>query len=463
MSNAIEKLVLHSPYFVRTLGANYKSWRLNRLRRGGDWDSYLARLDFHQYFELSPDEIQDKQNRRLANLIKETVEHVPYYREQAAHLPHVSSVEDLASFPTLSKSQAREAGEKLTNEVLQNKERFYTGHTSGTTGTPFEFKLPYESLHTRYALRDNFYKYHGCDFRERNLRLGGRLFVPVSQRKPPFWIVDRVTNQLMFSVYHMSDTTISSYLDAIKKYNPIFVTGYPSAVYTLARFCRLHDFDYRPRAVITDSETLLDYQREEIKKAWACEAYDYYGMETGWLAGRCKHGKYHLSPMTSIVEILDENGAAQAPGEIGEIVATDLTNPLMPLIRYRTGDAGVWSTQPCDCGWQTPTLDRIEGRLDDIVVLPNGRRVGRLDHVFKSASSIRECQIIQETFSDFTFLLVPDIGYTSEIEQGILDEAYARLGADISIDIKIVDAIERTSRGKFRSVISKVNPTQPHN
>lgn len=457
MSGVTEQLLLNSPYAIRVLAANVKSWQLDRMRRGGNWNSYRSQNRFERYFEMSWGEIEEEQSRRLQALVAIARRYAPFYRSQGDRLPAIVSTDDLRAFPTLSKLQALRAGQRLLHETLKEKYH-YTGHTSGTTGTPFTFKMTLDALRTRFAMRDNFYRFHGCDAKERSLRLGGRLFMGVSNRKPPFWLVDRVTNQLMFSLYHMSDETMGIFLEPLTRYAPVFVTGYPSAIYTLAHFCRRQGVGYRPKAVFTDSETVLDYQREEIEAAWGCPIHDYYGMEAGWIAGQCKLGRYHISPLTSVVEILDEAGDPAPPGQLGEIVVTDLTNPLMPLIRYRTGDAGGWSVEPCECGWHTPTLDRVVGRVDDIVVLADGRKIGRLDHIFKTSSHIRECQIIQETQSQFTFLLVPDEGYTPEVGKAVLSEAYARLGRSVTITLEIVEAIPRTSMGKFRAVISKVNP-----
>jgi len=453
MSGRLEQLVLNLPHPLREAAANFKSWQLNRLRRGGDWAAYLAANRFQRYFVTSWEELRAEQDRRLAQLLERAIRQVPYYHAY----PLVKRVDDLGQLPLLAKSQVRAAGTGLYDQVLI-RDHHYTGHTSGSTGTPLVFKWTLDTLRTRFAMRDNFYAFYGCHPEtEYNIRLGGRLFMPPAQNRPPFWITDRVSRQLMFSLYHMSEAALQSFLPVVNQVQPTFVTGYPSAVHTLAEFCLHEGSAFRPRAVFTDSETVLDYQRDTVRAAWGCEIHDYYGMEAGWLAGQCPQGQYHLSPLTSIVELLDEEDRPQVPGEVGEIVVTDLVNPLMPLIRYRTGDAGIWSSTPCGCGWQTPTLERIEGRMDDVVILPNGRKIGRLDHIFKAASNIRECQIIQETPSEFTFLVVPEEGYSDTIQQKLLAEAYARLGQDVTINIQQVAAIERTSRRKFRSVISKVS------
>lgn len=452
MSGKLEQLILALPHPFREAAANIKSWHLDRLRRGGDWSSFLEENNFQRYFSMSWEETLSNQEERLLQLVQHARVHVPHYH----NYPPLTCIEDLRDYPLLTKTQARTAGERLYDRALLTRPH-YTGHTSGSTGTPFTFKWTLETLRSRFAIRDNYYALHGYHSeRELNIRFGGRLFKSVAQKTPPFWISDRITKQLLFSLYHMSDLSLRSFLPIVERLQPMFITGYPSAIHTFAQFCAREGTDYRPRAVFTDSETVLEYQREAIRNVWNCEVYDYYGMEAGWLAGQCSSGRYHISPLTSVVEVVDENAQPQLPGKLGELVVTDLINPLMPLIRYQTGDLAIWSSENCSCGWNTPSLERIEGRLDDIVTLPDGRLIGRLDHIFKTTTNIRECQIIQETPSEFTFLVVPDDGYSDAVEYKLLEEAYKRLGHGITINISKVDTIRYTSGRKFRSVISKV-------
>ncbi|NJL94795.1 MAG: phenylacetate--CoA ligase family protein [Anaerolineae bacterium] len=459
MSGILEALALRLPHPLRTLAATYKSHQLDRIRRHGDRAALQAQVDFAVYRQMSRAALDQEQARRLAALLDHARQHIPFYRETYAPTgwQGESALAVLAKLPLLSKPQVRAAGEALLDE-RHRKTPHYVGHTSGSTGSPLNFHWSYQTLRTRFAMRDAFYQWHGVDFdHECNIRIGGRLFAPVSQKRPPFWLYDRATRQLMFSIYHMSDTTLAHYTAPIQRWQPTFVTGYPSGIYTLARYCQESGFVFRPKAVFTDSETVLDHQRALMEAAWGCPVVDYLGMEGGWIAQQCRAGRYHTPLLTAVVEIVDEAGQPTAPGEIGEIVVTDLTNDLMPLLRYRTGDSASWSADGCECGWNTPVLQNIEGRLDDFVTLPNGRKVGRLDHIFKNASGIRECQIVQESPAHFVFRLVPSADYSEAVERRLRQEAHARLGQDIRIDIQQVPAIERTGRGKFRAVISKVS------
>jgi phenylacetate-CoA ligase len=130
----------------------------------------------------------------------------------------------------------------------------------------------------------------------------------------------------------------------------------------------------------------------------------------------------------------------------------------MPLIRYEVGDRGALSSDavPCGCGRALPKLERIEGRLDDVVITPDGRRIGRLDPVFKADLLIREAQIIQESTARIRVLLVTAPGYRPEDSNLIARRLKDRVG-DMDILFECVDSIPRSSNGKFRGVVSKIS------
>jgi len=117
----------------------------------------------------------------------------------------------------------------------------------------------------------------------------------------------------------------------------------------------------------------------------------------------------------------------------------------------------------CPCGIPGRLVKSIDGRKEDYVLTPDGRRIGRLNHIFKNMVNIKECQIFQEHVERVVFRVVRGKGYTGKDEKMLLREARTRLGTQIVIDIDYVEAIERTSRGKLRFVISKVPGAQINN
>ncbi|MEN8161189.1 MAG: phenylacetate--CoA ligase family protein, partial [Myxococcota bacterium] len=97
-----------------------------------------------------------------------------------------------------------------------------------------------------------------------------------------------------------------------------------------------------------------------------------------------------------------------------------------------------------------------DGRLEDYVLPPHGRWIGRLDHVFKEQVEVAEAQILQETPDAIEVLLVPRAGWNKAAERRLMREFRARLGDVIQVRIETVSAIPREPNGKFRAVKSWV-------
>jgi phenylacetate-CoA ligase len=58
-----------------------------------------------------------------------------------------------------------------------------------------------------------------------------------------------------------------------------------------------------------------------------------------------------------------------AEGEDGELVFTTLTKEALPMLRYRSGDIGAVTLEPCVCGRTTARLKHLRGRRDDMVIV----------------------------------------------------------------------------------------------
>ena len=78
----------------------------------------------------------------------------------------------------------------------------------------------------------------------------------------------------------------------------------------------------------------------------------------------------HVQEDHFLVEVIDPaDGTPLPPGADGELVFTTLTKEALPLIRYRTGDLGAITIEPCACGRTTARLIRLGGRRDDMMII----------------------------------------------------------------------------------------------
>ncbi len=323
-----------------------------------------------------------------------------------------------------------------------------TINTSGTTGTPLTVRFTKEYHQMEMAFRWRHKAWGDCPYLSSGAYISGHAVVPPNQKQPPYWREDRIEKRLLCSSYHLTPVNLPGYLDALTDFAPDFVHGYPSSVYLLAKQMMDNGIATpRPRAVFTASETLLDFQRSVIERAFGTKAFNWYGTtEFTNNIIECAQGSLHQRPDYGVLELLGD----------GTMIATGLNNRAMPLIRYKVGDRATRGGGTCACGCAFPLIKRIEGRVEDYVRTPDGRLIGRLDHLFKDVQHVREAQIVQTRLDELVLRIVRAEGFSGKDEQVILKEAHLRLGDSMRIRFEFVDTIERTAGGKFRFIVSQL-------
>jgi phenylacetate-CoA ligase len=259
----------------------------------------------------------------------------------------------------------------------------------------------------------------------------------------------------------MSEPNLEHYYGALTKIQPEELIGYPSSLFILSKYIKRRNLKaFRPKAIFTTAETLLEHQRALIEDVFEQMVVDQYGCtEMALFVSQCEKGTYHVHPEHGIVEVLDEHGDPVAPGEEGEAVCTGFVNYAMPVVRYRLGDRLALSDEQCPCGRHFPVIKQIIGRVDDILTTPDGRPLGRLDPVFKGMSGINETQIVQTDPDRLVFRITADHNFSAKNQAELLYEARKRTGGLMRIDIELVNEIPKDRNGKFRSVISQVEKT----
>jgi phenylacetate-CoA ligase len=449
-----------SPVWAQDLLLSAYGWKLSRSRYGGIFHRHLEFLRQSEWY--SRGEVQDLQARELSRLLEHAGRNVPWYRRIFAERGVTAGQVDPDNLgrmlPALGKDEVRANAQALVADSLDGS-RLHTINTSGTTGTPLSIKTSHEALQKNYAFFERFLRTAGVASRQRSVTFAGRMLLPATQKGPPYWRRNRAMSTLLCSSYHISEATVEAYLGGIARFDPVFIDAYPSAVYALAQ--HLVDcgdrFRIRPRAIVTSSETLLAHQRALIEQAFGCRVFDQYGSaEMAACVTQCEHGSYHVNPEYGIVEIIGDDGRPAAPGETGEIVCTGFLNHAMPMIRYRIGDSAVASDRSCSCGRAWPVLEALVGRVDDEIVTVDGRRVGRLDPLFKGLDGIKETQIVQVAPDRIVVNIVPDEDYAPEVGRSLANALKMRVGHDMDVELRFLDRIPRTSSGKFRAVVSQL-------
>jgi phenylacetate-CoA ligase len=99
-------------------------------------------------------------------------------------------------------------------------------------------------------------------------------------------------------------------------------------------------------------------------------------------------------------------------------------------------------------------LERIEGRMDDFVVTPEGGRIMRFDYLFKDTPSVREAQVVQHRSGAITLRLARRPDYDTGTEAFLRGEVARWISPTLAVEFEYVDAIPRERNGKFRAVLS---------
>jgi phenylacetate-CoA ligase len=193
------------------------------------------------------------------------------------------------------------------------------------------------------------------------------------------------------------------------------------------------------------------------------------------MAFECKeHSGLHIITNNAYIEFVDDQGDHVSPGERGEIIVTGLCNHMMPLIRYRIGDLGIPSDERCPCGRSWPILRSIEGRVNDFLILPSGRRISWLHlyrFMYEGAADADAClvhnpllisqfQLVQEHRDKIVFRVVKGTQYDPGIVDRMRNKIEAELakqGENLEVTVDVVEEIPPERTGKRRSFISKVN------
>jgi phenylacetate-CoA ligase len=122
-------------------------------------------------------------------------------------------------------------------------------------------------------------------------------------------------------------------------------------------------------------EPWTEEMRDQLDRELAMDAVNFYGLSEmcgPGVAAECRVARrgLHVQEDHFLVEVLDpETGDAVPEGADGELVFTTLTKEAQPLIRYRTGDIGSVTSDPCECGRTMTRIAALRGRLDDMLII----------------------------------------------------------------------------------------------
>jgi phenylacetate-CoA ligase len=255
----------------------------------------------------------------------------------------------------------------------------------------------------------------------------------------------------------MDEGALAQFHRTLMHFQPRVLYGYPNAMCHFLDYLRARgDEPVRVERVFCTAERLTEDQRRALAKGFGAEVFNLYcTREHGCIAFECsQHRGLHIDAGSVFLEILCGTRRAE-PGEIGDIVVTDLLNRGMPFVRYRIGDRGALADAPCACGCALPLLLSLDGRVTDLLRRPDGSSVSgvMLVDLCMDAPEVRHLQIIQEALDRVRVRVEPGAGYGDAVRDRIVREVRGYMG-ELQVVVEPVVAIARNPHsGKFQEVI----------
>lgn len=450
----------HTPNILRkTYLLGKRTLLPDEIKMGRGFSKTLRRLDESQWW--SKEQIIAYQLNSIKAILSHAYKTVPYYqklfRKEGIHPEDITTFADFESIPFLTKENIRNnITELLSKDYPKNK--VVKISTGGTTGSPVEFYAERQTNVKENAFHCRFWDWFGY-------RPGDRCAVLRADNKTTRHRYNIFQNYLEIACGDLSEGSIASYLNELKKFKPSFMRAYPSLAYLVAIYINRTgqdgNYDFI-KTVFCASEQLFTFQRNEIKKAFNCRVIESYGhSEKAVLMHQCeKEANLHVMPEYGYTEFIDINGnTIKESGKLGEIVATGFNNYAFPFIRYRTGDLAILAKNRCECRRNFQEVEEIQGRCGDYIITPYGKRISPtvLEFAFDSVRNVEEWQVIQRSKTLIEILIVKAERYDQKSEATIKTGLQEIIKEDIKLKITYVDSIEKPQNMKRRFVICELD------
>lgn len=415
--------------------------------------------------QAEPSVLQAHQNSSLQHLHRHYLRHSPWYRQRchAAGLrdEQALTLRSLHRLTPIKRADLQAQGDAAFTDPPSHHGAVQLTQTSGSSGEPVRV--------ARTALSHDYWMAYGVREHQWFQRDPAqslfvvranlpRRFIAQPGWGPPLSLLTQTGAGYAASL-SLSTTELARLMAELK---PAYALLYPSVLRDLLhQFASLGITPPGLRQVRSLGETLPQDLRDAVKAAWHVDTADTYSsQELGVIAIQCPDGDgYHLMAENLIVEVLRPDGTACAPGEIGQVVATDLHNLATPLVRYAIGDLAE-AGGVCRCGCRLPMVRAIRGRERNLITYPDGQRRWPLVGFakFRDIAPIAQYQIVQHTMDLIELRLVcPPLSPAQEL--ALKDVVHTALGHAFPIDITYhPGGLPRQANGKHEEVISLVSP-----
>lgn len=407
--------------------------------------------------------ISDYQYKESKEIIQYAWNNIPFYRtlwQNNGFSPEkFNSLEDFYKIPIIDR-----------NDIIANLEQMVPTDydrsllslvtTGGTSGMPMKFYINnYIARAKEIAFTSKIYHdYFGMKIFDKVAIIRGYHVNKNKIDKNIFWQYSIKQRGLIFSSFHINSTNYELYLNKLRDYKPKFIKAYPSSIVALCTLIKQNGDHGIPglKGIICSSENVYDWQRSLVMQTLGVKIYSFYGhSEKCVIAFQDQNNNMVFHPLYGYTEFIDKEGLiTNKESTQAEIVVTGFNHDYFPLIRYRTNDYIIIGKKDQKYG---QTANRILGREQDFVYDLNGDKVifTCSDEPLWDIDGIVAYQYIQSKKGILQLCLQCNNQF-SEISYNKLKINLEKYFINFKIEIKQVDNIPKTPRGKFKYLIQNI-------
>lgn len=373
---------------------------------------------------------------------------------------------DWNSIPVMTKKDLQQPLQSLLSDRF-TKSNVYIDKTSGASGTPFIFSKDKFCHALTWAIIKDRFGWYNIDF---NTSKQARFYGIPLDNKGYYYekLKDFVSNRTRFNVFDLSDSALNNWVKIFKTKRLEYINGYTSPVVQFAKFLQNKNIVLKTicptlKVCMVTSEMLFEDDKQLMETQFGVPVVNEYGAsELDLIAFQNLKNEWQVNSETLFVEVLDEQNNILPLGEEGRLVITSLYNKSQPFIRYDIGDIGVLSKNST---LKKPILKKLTGRINDIVILPSGKKAAGLTFyyitksIIEDESNIKEFVIEQLKKDMFKIIYVSDKSISIEKETIIKKEIENYLEEGLQINFERQEKLIRSKSGKlkqFSSLIPKI-------
>lgn len=413
----------------------------------------LKRYRFYmQSQHWSREQIERYQDKKLIEIVRYAGKYVPYYRklfkEIGLDTASFRGRQDMHMIPFTDKESVRTMHDEFIADCAGSL-KVSVEKTSGSTGTPLQIHIDETSRVNKAAATLRAYRWAG-----KKPGAPGFMLKGLSESKSREYGFDALRLMVYLNSSRLTSKNCLAAARLLHKFRVKFWEGYARSFIDYFNLLSKQGVQVKhPQAILCYGEMITPEIRSNLQTIYNTQVFDYYSHaeNTVMVCENLDHTKLLMEDYF-YPEIVNPEGNPAEDG-YGELVGTSFYNYAMPLIRYRTRD-NLRLAKKQDRSFRE--VLEIEGRMDDHIEMPDGRKIYFAEGALGYAKGIIMAQYIQEKPGELVVSLLVDDRFDNasypEIERGLRK----RIGDSLKVSFQVVDELEKKKSGKVPFIINRI-------